>query len=96
MKKVVVIGGGTVGWLTALFVQKFWANIDITLIASSKIDILGAGEGTTPNFPTILSRLNINEEDFMAKTGCTKKYGIDFVNWRGDGKSFKHNFQKND
>jgi tryptophan halogenase len=96
MKKVVVIGGGTVGWLTALFAQKFWANIDITLIASSKIDILGAGEGTTPNFPTILSRLNINEDDFMEKTGCTKKYGIDFVNWRGDGKSFKHNFQNNE
>jgi tryptophan halogenase len=93
MKKIVVVGGGTVGWLTALFVQKFWVDTDITLIASSKIGILGAGEGTTPNFPGILSKLGINLEDFEKKTGTTKKYGIEFINWKGDGKIFKHNFQ---
>jgi tryptophan halogenase len=93
MKKIVVVGGGTVGWLTALFVQKFWKNTDITLIASSKIGILGAGEGTTPNFPGLLTKLGINLDDFEKKTGTTKKYGIEFINWRGDGKSFKHNFQ---
>jgi tryptophan halogenase len=93
MKKVVVVGGGTVGWLTALFVRKFWDNTDVTVVASSKIGILGAGEGTTPNFPGILSKLEINHDDFMEKTGCTKKYGIEFINWRGDGKIFKHNFQ---
>lgn len=96
MKKVIVIGGGTVGWLTALFAKKFWKDIDITVIASSKIGILGAGEGTTPNFPGILSKLGINQEEFIEKTGCTKKYGIEFINWRGDGKTFKHNFQNDD
>jgi tryptophan halogenase len=95
MKKIVVVGGGTVGWLTALFVRKYWENADITLIASSKIGILGAGEGTTPNFPGLLTRLGIDEKEFIEKTGCTKKYGIEFINWRGDNKSFKHNFQKN-
>jgi len=96
MKKVVVIGGGTVGWLTALFVEKFWKNTDVTVIASSKIGILGAGEGTTPNFPGILSKLGINQEDFIEKTGCTKKYGIEFINWRGDGEAFLHNFQQDE
>lgn len=96
MKKIVVVGGGTMGWLTALFVRKYWDNTSITLVASSKIGILGAGEGTTPNFPGILSTLGIDLDDFMEKTGSTKKYGIDFINWRGDGKSFLHNFQKND
>lgn len=94
MKKVVIVGGGTAGWLTALCVEKFWENTEVTLIASSKIGILGAGEGTTPNFPGIISKLAINEEDFIKKTGCTKKYGIDFVNWRGDNHRFNHNFQK--
>ena len=93
MKKIIVVGGGTVGWLTALFVQKFWENTQITLIASSKIGILGAGEGTTPNFPGILTNLGINLEDFEKKTGTTKKYGIEFINWKGDSKTFKHNFQ---
>lgn len=96
MKKVVIVGGGTVGWLTALFTEKFWKNTDITLIASSKIGILGAGEGTTPNFPGILSKLGIDFEDFEKKTGTTRKYGIEFINWRGDGGVFKHNFQRDE
>lgn len=95
MKKIVVIGGGTMGWLTALFVRKYWQNTNITLIASSKIGILGAGEGTTPNFPGILTKLGIDLDDFIQKTKSTKKYGIDFINWRGDGHKFIHNFQDN-
>jgi len=94
MKKVIVIGGGTVGWLTALFVNKFWKGVDVTVVASSKIGILGAGEGTTPNFPGILTKLGINLEDFIEKTETTKKHGIEFINWRGDGHKFLHNFQK--
>ncbi len=54
MKKVIVIGGGTVGWLTALNAKQFMEDSDVTVIASSKIDILGAGEGTTPNFPGLM------------------------------------------
>lgn len=93
MKKVVVIGGGTAGWLTALFVNKFWEGISVSVIESTKTGILGAGEGTTPNFPYILVQLGIDLNDFMEKTGSTKKYGIDFRNWRGDGHWFPHNFQ---
>jgi tryptophan halogenase len=96
MKKVVIIGGGTVGWLTALSAKKFWKDIDVTVIASSKFDVLGAGEGTTPNFPGLLSKLGINQEEFIERTGCTKKHGIEFVNWRGDGHVFLHNFQKDE
>ena len=93
MKKIIVIGGGTAGWLAALFVKKNWENTDITLIASSKVGILGAGEGTTKNFTYILTSLGIDLDDFKEKTGSTKKYGINFINWKGDGKSFKHSFQ---
>lgn len=92
MKKVCVIGGGTVGWLTALYVKKFWKGISVTLIASSKIGILGAGEGTTPNFGAILRGLGIDETDFLIKTKSTIKIGNDFINWRGDGKNLVHGF----
>ncbi len=93
-KKIVIVGGGTMGWLTALFAHKFFENATVSVIASSKIDILGAGEGTTPNFPGIITQLGIDIDDFMQNTGCTKKYAINFINWRGDNTSFFHNFQK--
>ena len=92
MKKIVIIGGGTAGWLTALFTQKNWEGADVTIIASSKIGILGAGESSTPNFPDILNGLGIDENDFVKKTKSTIKIGNDFINWRGDGKNVVHTF----
>jgi len=92
MKNVIVIGGGTAGWLTALSVNKFWKDASVTLIESSKIGILGAGEGGTPNFGAFLSLLGINQNDFYKRTGCTSKIGLTLTNWTGDGKSSSHLF----
>ena len=92
MKKVVIVGGGTAGWLTALFVQKFWGNTEVTLIESSKIGILGAGEGVTPNFGSSLKLLDIPQSEFLIKTKSTIKTCLQFVNWRGDGKTTLHPF----
>jgi tryptophan halogenase len=92
MKKVVIVGGGTAGWLTALVVNKFWKNTNVTLIESSKIGILGAGEGSTPNFGDILNVLNINQNDFFLRTGSTIKNGIRFKNWTGDDSIIYHGF----
>ena len=92
MKKVVIVGGGTAGWLTALVVNKFWKNTKVTLIESSKIGILGAGEGGTPNFGGILSLLDINQTEFFNRTGSTAKAGLEFINWTGNGITSKHLF----
>lgn len=92
MKNVIIIGGGTAGWLTALVVNKFHKNCDVTLIESSKIGILGAGEGSVPNFGAILKMLDINQQDFFHNTKSTIKNGLNFINWRGDNKSIKHLF----
>lgn len=92
MKKIIIIGGGTAGWLTALVVNKFWKNTNVTVIESSKIGILGAGEGGTPNFGKILSLLDINQKDFFDNTGSTIKNGLEFINWNGDGRIAKHPF----
>jgi tryptophan halogenase len=90
MKKIVIIGGGTAGWLTALVVNKFWKNTEITLIESSKIGILGAGEGSTPNFGYMLTILNINQIDFFNETNSTIKNGLHMQNWTGDNTNAYH------
>lgn len=83
MKKIVVVGGGTAGWLVAIFAKKVFSE-DVTVIASSKIDILGAGEGTTPNFTSLLKNFKIDIDDFIKKTDATIKCGIKFHNWNKD------------
>jgi tryptophan 7-halogenase len=92
MKNIVVVGGGTSGWLTALVLNKFHKDCSVTLIESSKFGILGAGEGSVPNFGAMLKLIDINKVDFFNKTKSTIKDGLNFVNWRGDGKSVKHLF----
>lgn len=92
MKKVVIIGGGTAGWLTSLVVNKFWKNVDVTLIESSKIGILGAGEGGTSNFGKMLSLLNINQKEFFERTKSTVKGGLHLYNWTGQNELAKHLF----
>lgn len=87
-----IVGGGTAGWLCALFVQKFLPDVRVTLIESEKIGILGAGEGTTPGFSFFLKQVNIDESDFIKETGATIKWGVDFINWGGDNTSYKHDF----
>lgn len=92
MKNVVIIGGGTAGWLTALVVNKFWKDTSVTLIESSKIGILGAGEGGTSNFGKMLSLLEINQQDFFKRTKSTVKGGLHLHNWTGNNELTKHLF----
>lgn len=87
--KICIIGGGTAGWLTALCITKISKfKHYITVIESSKIKIIGAGEGTTGVFGKILENLEIDEAEFMIKTHASQKMGINFVNWRGEKESY--------
>jgi tryptophan halogenase len=92
MKKIVIIGGGTAGWLTALFAKKNYPNSTIKLIESSKIGILGAGEGSTPNLVSFLKSLDINENELIMRVKATKKIGINFENWTEENSKFSHPF----
>jgi tryptophan halogenase len=93
MKKYTIVGGGTAGWLTALYVKKKCPEYDVTVIASSEIGILGAGEGTTPNFVSFLELIDIPVNDIIEYAKGTFKNGIKFTNWNGDGKNYHHFFQ---
>ncbi len=94
--KIVIVGGGTAGWLSALFLANRTADNnlhDITVIDSSKLGIIGAGEGSTGSFvETLVNRLKnikgLNLKDFHKKTNSTIKMGIHCKNWHGEGESF--------
>lgn len=90
--KFVVAGGGTAGWIAALYLKKYFPENSITVIESSEIGILGAGEGTTPHFTTFLKQVGINENEFIKKTKATFKTGIKFTNWHGDNEYYYHPF----
>jgi tryptophan halogenase len=92
LKNIVVVGGGTAGWLTALFAKHLFKNSSITLIESKTIGILGAGEGTTPSIISFLSRIGIDPYDLIVKTKGSIKQGISFENWNGDNKKYFHEF----
>jgi tryptophan halogenase len=92
MNNIIIIGGGTAGWLTAIFAKKYCKNSNVKLIESTEIGILGAGEGSTPNLVNFLSELEIDEKDLLEKVNGTKKLGIHFHNWSNIEYSYVHGF----
>jgi tryptophan halogenase len=92
MKKIIVLGGGAAGWLSALFAKKIFPKNEIKVIESIKIGILGAGEGSTPHLLSFLNFLDINIFDLISKTKGTIKLGINFKDWNGEGTEYFHNF----
>jgi len=91
-KKIIIVGGGTAGWITALYIRQSMPNVDVTVIQSSKIGIIGVGEATTPQIIEFLNFVGIAIDEVITKSGGTIKNGINFVNWNGDGKSYFHPF----
>jgi len=92
--KIAVIGGGSAGYLSALLFKKHYPEYEVTVIDSSQIGILGAGEGTTPLFYDTLKGLEISIEDFIKETKATVKNGIKFINWATDKDFYFHAFHK--
>lgn len=91
-KNYVIVGGGTAGWLTALFVKDVFPTSNVTLIQSKQIGIVGVGEATTPHIISFLISLKIDPADVIKKAGGTIKNGISFENWNGDNKRYFHSF----
>ena len=90
--KFTIVGSGTAGWITALFLSHNYPWANITVISSSEIGILGAGEGVTPQFIHFLNKLNISVSDIVKYCKGTFKNGIKFTNWNGDTRSYFHPF----
>jgi len=91
-KKILVMGGGTAGWLTALYLTKTFPQHHITLMESKPIGILGAGEGSTPHLVAFLNMLGVDLNELLKECKGTIKQGISFENWNGDGEKYFHPF----
>ncbi len=93
IKKVVIAGGGSAGWMTAAALSKLiGGNLDITLVESEEIGPIGVGEATIPSLKFFHDLLKINESEFMAETQATFKLGISFENWRNVNENYFHSF----
>lgn len=90
---VVVVGGGTAGWMAAAALTKLLpTRCSVTLVESEAIGIVGVGEATLPHIRGFNDRLGINEAEFMAATRATFKLGIEFQGWGREGDSYIHPF----
>jgi tryptophan halogenase len=89
----VVVGGGTAGWLSALYLKTYFPESNVSVIASSEIGILGAGEGTTAHFLSFLDEIGISVTDLIKHANATFKNGIKFTNWNGDKEHYHHPFR---
>ena len=85
-RRILIVGGGTAGWLAAAYLAKHLAlsersHLEVTVLESPDIGIIGVGEGTFPTIRTTLQFLGIDERRFIRETAATFKQGIRFVDW---------------
>jgi len=93
VKRVVVAGGGTAGWVAATaLVRHLGPLIDITLVESDEISTIGVGESTVPTSRTFHDLMGINQAKFMSEAQATFKLGIEFKNWARIGDRYIHSF----
>lgn len=81
--RVVILGGGTAGWMAANLFAKRWQDkqVDITLVESPDIGTVGVGEGSTPTLKRFFEQLDIPEREWMPRCDATYKVNIRFCGW---------------
>ncbi|MCH2487604.1 MAG: tryptophan 7-halogenase, partial [Erythrobacter sp.] len=93
---VVVLGGGSAGWITACLLHRRWGPRGgrVTVVESPAIGIIGVGEGSTPQLKAMFDQLGIDEAEWMPACDATYKLGIRFSGWseRPGFESYFHPF----
>lgn len=80
-KKILIVGGGTAGWMAANVIATRWQDVEVCLLESKEIGIIGVGEGSTPHLKFFFDEVGIEESEWMPRCNATYKNGISFVNW---------------
>ena len=94
VKKIIIVGGGTAGWMTAAALSHQFKNtaVQITLIESSQMGTIGVGEATIPTLRRFYAKLGFTDAQVINATNATCKLGIEFKEWSGTNSSFIHPF----
>jgi len=95
-KKIVILGGGTAGWMAANLFVKRWAceKVCVSVVESPDIGIIGVGEGSTPTLKRFFEMIDVAEADWMPRCNATYKTNIRFSGWSPDAEpeSYSHPF----
>ncbi|AYG80724.1 Flavin-dependent tryptophan halogenase RebH [Streptomyces hundungensis] len=95
LNKVVIVGGGTAGWMTASYLKAaFGERINVTLVESGNIGAVGVGEATFSDIRHFFEFLGLKEKDWMPACNATYKLAVRFENWRERGHYFYHPFEQ--
>jgi len=93
VRSVVVVGGGAAGWMSAAALAKaLGGSVQIRLVESEEIGIVGVGEASIPNLTEFNRALGIDEDEFLRTTQGSFKLGVEFVNWGAVGARYTHGF----
>jgi tryptophan halogenase len=93
IENLVIVGGGTAGWLTAaLMIKVLGKTINVTLVESDNIGIIGVGEATIPPIIHFNNAIGIDEQTFIKETKATYKLGIEFEGWKDKRNKYMHAF----
>nr|WP_324259892.1 tryptophan halogenase family protein [Cellvibrio fontiphilus] len=80
-KKILIVGGGTAGWMAANLLAVRWPDIEVCLLESSAIGIIGVGEGSTPHLKFFFDAIGVTDAEWMPRANATYKNGISFAGW---------------
>ncbi len=92
--RVVVVGGGTAGWMTASYLKRALQNVEVTVVESAHIKTVGVGEATFSTLKLFFDFLGLKEADWMPSCNGTYKLAIRYENWSSKGGHFYHPFQR--
>nr|WP_137677658.1 tryptophan halogenase family protein [Parerythrobacter lutipelagi] len=94
IERIIIVGGGTAGWMAAATLSrlKTGRDVEIILVESEQIGTVGVGEATIPPFVDFNRLLELGEAEMLSAVQGTFKLGIQFINWGKLGDSYIHPF----